>query len=340
MNDYLSNSVKKEVDKIQIPDDKLEQRILLAIKNGKRNKRRIGKKVFYFSSAAILLLGLLVGSAFVSPAMANVMSKIPYLGSIFQSKPINIMILDELNEKGYKIGTVGIGYEPNKKIEVYIEGPASYYNEVRNEVEKNTKGILQSKGYDAYSVKVNKFTAKTDYVLNEKETKEKTLLESKVNEKLKREGFKFDSVRVDPTEKTIFINVVGSKKYYNNIQDSVEKTAIKVASENNYKVYKINVTRVTVKVTKSDKGSQVISAITEGLMSKKEYKVSSVGYKSKPLTFIIRTSILSTEPTAITLGTEIESTIVEFLESEEISPILDKEPYQIIVNSKDNKKIN
>jgi hypothetical protein len=58
------------------------------------------------------------------------------------------------------------------------------------------------------------------------------------------------------------------------------------------------------------------------------------------LSFIISTSILSSDPTAKALGTEIESMIVEFLESEEISPILDNEPYEIIVNSKDNKKIN
>jgi Protein of unknown function (DUF4030) len=339
MNDYLSNSVKKEVDKIQIPDDKLEQRIGYAIKSGKKDKRRIGKKVFYISSAAVLLLGLLVGSAFVSPVMANVVSRIPYLGSIFQSEPITSLILDDLKVKGYKIRSVGIRYEPKKMIIVYVEAPDDY-NEVKNDVGKITKGILKSKGYDAYSVKVSKSIDKDDYVLNEEETKEKTHLENKVNEKLKEADFKFDWVQVDPTENTIFINVVGSKEYYNTIQDAVKKTAIKVASENNYKDYRINVTRVTVKVTKPDKGSQVITAITEGLMSKKEYKVSSVGYKSKPLTFIIRTSILSTEPTAKTLGTEIESTIVEFLESKEISPILDKEPYKIIVNSKDNKKMN
>ncbi|MBT2733465.1 DUF4030 domain-containing protein [Bacillus sp. ISL-7] len=62
--------------------------------------------------------------------------------------------------------------------------------------------------------------------------------------------------------------------------------------------------------------------------------------KDKPLSFIISTSILSSDPTAIALGTEIESMIVEFLQSEDISPILDNEPYEIIVNSKDNKKIN
>lgn len=340
MNDNLSDSVKKELDKILIPEEKLEQRIVYAIKNGKKNRWRLGKKVLYISSAAVLLLCLFVGSSLVSPAMANVVSKIPYLGSIFRSEPITGLILDELKGKGFKIGSVGTVYEPKKIIEVYIEGTDDYYNEVKNDVEKNTKEILSSKGYDAYLVKVSKHTAKTDYVLNEEETEEKSNLERKVSEKLSQSDLNFNSVHVDPTEKTIFINVVGSKEYYDTIQDAVERTGINVASENNYKGYKVIVTRVKVKATKPDKGSQVISAITEGLMSKKEYKVSSVGYKSKPLTFIITTSVLGSDPAAKILGTDIESAIVEFLESEEISPILENESYQIIVNSKDNNKIN
>src|SRR4051812_38395311 len=103
MNDYLSSNVKKEVDKIIIPEDKLEQRIGYAIKSGKKVKRRFSKRLFNISGAAVLLSGLLVGSAFVSPVMANIVSKIPYLGLIFQSEPITSLILDELEEKGYKI---------------------------------------------------------------------------------------------------------------------------------------------------------------------------------------------------------------------------------------------
>ncbi|WP_191277029.1 DUF4030 domain-containing protein [Neobacillus kokaensis] len=80
--------------------------------------------------------------------------------------------------------------------------------------------------------------------------------------------------------------------------------------------------------------------IADGLMAKKEFKVTGVGYKDKPLSFIITTSVLSSDPTAKAHGTKLESLIVEFLQSEEISPIVDNEPYEITVNSKDNKKIN
>lgn len=343
-DDIMWNKTQKRElkNRILIDIENFQSReIIKKIPNMFYNIKKLGliKKITYFGFSLIILFGLFVGTAFVSPTMAKVISNIPYLGLIFQSKSVDALIYDELQEKGYNIRT-GISYEPEKIIEVSIEGSDDYYKEVKDDVEKIVNGILKSKGYDAYSVKVNKFVAKSDYVLNDEETKEKKLLENEVTKKLKQLDYKFDMVQVDPTEKTIFINIVGSKEYYNSIQDAIEKTATEVATAYKYKGYRINVTRVTVKVTKPDKGAQIIPTITEGLLSKKEFKVTGVSYQSKPLSIIIKTSILSSDPTAKTLGTEIESMIVDFLTSEEISSILENESYEIIVNSKDNKKIN
>jgi hypothetical protein len=332
---------KEEIEKIPVPIERLNLIIQNTLNQNilpKKNKKN--RIVFYSLSVAILAFAIFIGSAFVSPTMANVISNIPYLRSIFQSDPLIGLVLGELEEKGYKIATTGIQYEPQKVIEVYIEGPDDYYNQVKDDVEKTTKGILKSKGYDAYSVKISKFVPRSDYVLNEEEKMEQNLLKNKVGEKLKQLDYKFDMVQVDPTENAMFINIVGSKKYYNTIQDAVEKTAIEVANINKYKGYRIIVTRSTVKATKAGKEARIIPVIAEGLLSKKEFKVTGVDHISKPLTFIIRTSILSSDSTAKALGTEIESMIVEFLKSEEVSPILENESYEIIVNSKDNKRIN
>jgi hypothetical protein len=65
-----------------------------------------------------------------------------------------------------------------------------------------------------------------------------------------------------------------------------------------------------------------------------------ISYKRKPLTFIINTSELSSNPQSKQLGAEMEGVIVGFLQSDEIAEILANEEYSIIVNSKDNKKIN
>ncbi|MFB5196160.1 DUF4030 domain-containing protein [Neobacillus sp. KR4-4] len=348
----MDNKLRQEIDKIEIPIE-LNNRVILGMENAKkdyerqlipesksdRNKWSLGKKIMFLSSVSVLLFGLFISSAFVSPAMAKVISTIPFLNSIFQSKPISSLIYDELEEKGYKISGIGTSYSPHKIFYVTLEGTDKYYSEVKDEVKHTVSEILKSKGYDAYSVEVKK-VRKEDYVLNEVENKEKNIIDNEVTKELKQLNFKFDRVQTDPTEKMIFINIVGSKKYYNSVQNDVKKMALEVADGNKYTGYKINVTRVTVEIRKSDKGGQIIPTIAEGLMSKKEFKVTGVGYKSKPLSFIISTSILSSDPTAKALGTKIESMIVEFLKSEEISPILDNESYEVVVNSKDNKKIN
>jgi hypothetical protein len=349
----MDNKVKQEMQKIKIPEE-LHNRVVQGIENarkdnqvahqvnpkGKNAKKRWGlrKKVMIYGGVAVLLVGLFICSAFVSPAMARVISTIPYLNLIFESKPIGSLIYEELEGKGYKVSGSGISYKPEKVVEVRLEGTDEEFNEVKSEVEMIVKEILKSKDYDGYSVKVSK--EPTDYVLNEEQIKEKTILENEVTKRLNELEYKFDMVQTDPTEKTIFINIVGSKSYYNTIQDDVEKMAVEVASLNNYPNYKINATRVTVEVKKSDVGAQITSAIAEGLMSKKEFKVSGVAYKSKPLSFIIRTSLLDSDPLAKELGTKIETMLVDFMKSDEIAPLINNEPYEIIVYSKDKKKIN
>lgn len=343
------------MEKIEIPKE-LTNRVILGVENAKKDNKRhkqlkpesksdrkrwsLRKRIMFISSVAVLLFGLFISSAFVSPAMAKVISNIPYLGLIFQSEPINNLIFDELEEKGYKISGTGISYKPKKELEVRVEGSYDYFNEVKDDIEKTVKGILKSKGYDAYSVKVSKEQAQNDYVLNEEEMKEKTILDNQVTKKLKQLDYKFDLVQTDPKEKIIFIDMGGSKKYYDSVKSDVEKIAIDVTELNDYKDYSIDVNRSTVKIEKADTGALITPAIAEGLMSKKEFKVTGVGYKEKPLNFIISTSIPSSDPEAKVLGTEIESMIVEFLKSEEISSILGKESYEIIVKSKDKKRIN
>ncbi|MES9685866.1 DUF4030 domain-containing protein, partial [Gottfriedia acidiceleris] len=97
---------------------------------------------------------------------------------------------------------------------------------------------------------------------------------------------------------------------------------------------------VTVEVRESDKGSKIIPAISEGLMSKKEYKVTEIGYKSKPLIIMVSTSIKSSDLTAKELGMKIDKEINEYLKTEDILSILGDEKVKVIVYSKDKKKIN
>ncbi|GEN85192.1 hypothetical protein SLU01_35040 [Sporosarcina luteola] len=83
MNDKIS-SFKKEVDEIQVPVEKLDA-IIGKVLDGEMPKQKgiIWRRLAIGTSAAVLSLGILVGSAAISPAMANFVSQIPIIGSIF-----------------------------------------------------------------------------------------------------------------------------------------------------------------------------------------------------------------------------------------------------------------
>jgi len=343
----MDNNIKKELNHIEIPLE-LRERVILGVQQARadfepnKNKKsgRFRKKVAYSSGVAVLIFGLFIGSAFVSPTMKAIASKIPYLNLIFHSKSIVEVITEELESKGYKSSGAGISYSPKKFVSLSLDMPDKEFQKAKPNVEKIVRRILKSRGYDAYSIRISKFKPYKDYVPSEEEKKEMTVLNQEVTKKLNQLHYKFGHVQTDPTEHTIFINIGTSKDYYNSIKDDVEKVALETVSANHYKGYKIKVTNVTVTVRKADKGSQITSPLAEGLMSKKEFKVTGVGYKSKPLTFIIQTSVRSSDPKAKEVGKKLNQMIVDFLNSKEISAILKNEPYVIMIKSKDDKKIN
>ena len=67
---------KKKTDEIKIPDKKLNYAISLGIKKGRKKNHVMLKKITYACCAAVLLFTLFISTAFVSPAMAQVVSRI------------------------------------------------------------------------------------------------------------------------------------------------------------------------------------------------------------------------------------------------------------------------
>lgn len=77
---------KEEIDDIPVPVDKLDAIIAKTVQeqeSAQKRKQSIGKKLMLSVGAAVATIALLIGSATVSPVMANIVSQIPVLGSIF-----------------------------------------------------------------------------------------------------------------------------------------------------------------------------------------------------------------------------------------------------------------
>ena len=137
-------SFKEEIDNIHVPIDKLDAIIVKTVQgSAPKKKRSLRKKVTYGAVAVIAALGLLIGSATVSPVMANIVSQIPIIGSIFsiseeyglkrvselgltqvvgQSKTVNgiTITIDEVFYDGTRV-TVGYSQESEEPLDsLYI----------------------------------------------------------------------------------------------------------------------------------------------------------------------------------------------------------------------------
>ncbi|MCA1057737.1 DUF4179 domain-containing protein [Rossellomorea aquimaris] len=90
------NKFKEDVENVEIPLDELDAVIKKEIIGHSRNNRS-RKKVLFAIATAILFFILLLGSSYVSPTMANVLSKIPFISSVLPSTDVG---LQAANEKG------------------------------------------------------------------------------------------------------------------------------------------------------------------------------------------------------------------------------------------------
>lgn len=79
-----SPEIKKAIESIEIPENKLDNAINLAIKKGNKERVKPRKKRYSFIGVAALAFCLIIGSAFVSPAMAKVLSSIPGFTTVFE----------------------------------------------------------------------------------------------------------------------------------------------------------------------------------------------------------------------------------------------------------------
>lgn len=91
----LKNRILTDIENLE-SNDSNKNPIINAINRENTNNFRF-KKITYVSGIAVLLFVLLLGSGFVSPAMAKMLSKVPYLNSVL---PYSDKGLEVANEKG------------------------------------------------------------------------------------------------------------------------------------------------------------------------------------------------------------------------------------------------
>ena len=117
-------SFKNHIDEIHVPTEKLDDIIFKTVQeHAPKRKGSLRSKFVYSASAAVVALGLLVGSAAVSPAMAEIVSKIPLIGSIFsESEDVGLAQVSELGFTHIVKESKTIGDKTITVDEVFFDG--------------------------------------------------------------------------------------------------------------------------------------------------------------------------------------------------------------------------
>ncbi|MGE8022566.1 DUF4030 domain-containing protein [Peribacillus frigoritolerans] len=325
----LKKRIISDIEKLESQERNKHPIILTRIK-----KVSLIRKLAYSSIALIILFGLFISSAFVSPAMAKVASKIPYLGQIFENKNnIVLLISEELRAKGYKKTGVGVSF-PKKEIEIAIQGSEKYFNDVKSDVDDITKDILKSKGYDAYTVKVSRYTERVDVPHSEEDKKQLEILLSldKASEKYKLLGIGILA------QKIVEVEIPDTEKRTDEIEQYVQNIIqLKTNDQYTVKFKKVNMK----KREQEGRWSDILDTVSEDLLGKKDYNVRMVGYSVHPEPEIQMFITLSrSDENAKAFAQQLEKIIDDFLQSEQMKSRVKNDPYHITIFDKDDKIIN
>ncbi|WP_142305364.1 DUF4030 domain-containing protein [Neobacillus jeddahensis] len=331
----MKNRIITDIEKLE-SKEKNKHLIL----SNRRKRGNVIRKLTYSGIALIILCGLFIGSAFISPVMAEVVSKIPYLSKIFHSEPINRTILRELKEKGYKIAGLGGN---GRYIFISIDGSEQYFQDVHEEVKEIAANLLKANDYDGYKIKVERqidrpvpATSDRDQAISEAvEISYDNLIKLQFN--VLSSGYQHLSPNSDKV--IINIDIPNTEARIEEIKKIVNES-LKAKNIDSYsiKIHKIDLAQRE----KEAKWNEIFDAIFEGLTAKKEYKVTGFAYSfhPAPLQIIIKTSIKASDKDANEKVGKIEETINEFLNSEEIQNKINGDPYEIIIRGKNKQRIN
>lgn len=304
-----------------------------------RKKRKVVRSLSYTGIALLIGFGLFIGSAFISPAIAEVAAKIPYLNKIFHSEPINRTIWKELEERGYHLSGVGGNA---RYLHISIDGSEQYYQDVRDEVKEIAANILKEKDYDGYKIEVERHVNRVPSI-SERDQAISEALEESYNHLIElqfnvlSQGYSYSAPN---SEKVIVhIDIPNTEKRIEELKNVVnERLKAKNIDSYSIKINKINLSQKE----KEARWNEIFPVIIEGLTAKKEYKVTGFAYSSHPapLQIIIKTSINASEKDADEKVRIIEETINEFLNSEGIQSKIGGDQYKIIIRGKDKQRIN
>ncbi|MGG4385326.1 DUF4030 domain-containing protein [Priestia megaterium] len=322
--------------------DQLEQ--LESVKPEKdiffKKQNRPLRNVVYCGIALVILSGAFISSAFVSPAMAQVAAKIPYLGELFKQEPVSDVLYKELEKKGYKIDSLGQTYYGGKKqIEISVTGSEKYFKSVKDDINKIAKDMLEARHFDTYKVKITRYDP-SQYEYKPDPRQEKyDKIEEEIDNELKKHNYHVLSATIGGFDQDVKVEleVPDTEQHIEEIKQIINDVLIKNKEEKTpIKVYKINLK----KREQDGRWGNIINDVGEDLLGKEEYHVKMVGYSVHPEPQVLIYTSLSNSEENRQFANELEGVIDKFLQTEDMKAKIKGDSYRIIIYAKGKKKLN
>ncbi|MEE3897248.1 DUF4030 domain-containing protein [Priestia megaterium] len=310
----------------------------------KRNM--ILRNIMYSGIAVVILSGVFISSAFVSPAMAQVVAKIPYLGQLFSTEPLGDEIVNTVRQKGYNINGASISLQGSKNsIEVHVVGSEAYYNEVKGDIERIVSDIIQKRNYDTYTFKVTRevpdveekeeLSAEEKKVQNIAEDLGDTLFSS--NYSILELGTSMNRDKEGKVHPTVHLQIPNTERRIEEIKGVINK----VLTQNDAKGMPIEIQKVDMKKSEQRmRWGDIADDVGEDLIGKEKYHVKTVGSSVHPDPEVSINTSLGHSNDDKAFAKELEKVIKQFLATKKMKKKIKGDSYQIIIYGKGDKKLN
>jgi hypothetical protein len=310
------------------------------------------KPVILTGVSTVALVFFLIGSTYVSPAMAKVVANLPYFSQFMKKEEykleLNDTVYSVIRENQYKLRDLEISI-PKKKVVVTIIGTKEEVNSMKEDVITNIQSAIQEGELGEYSVlvKSGKDFPKDSYKSSpeeEEQIRQSEKLQKKIIELLKQHNYVTAfpiEARINKVENFLYVAVPNTES-----KERMEllKELLRDATKE-YGEFKMRITRIDMAAREQElrwEKNGIVHIIGSGLMENKEFKVKGYSYSFHPLPLqlIIKTSVLATDPEASKVVERIEKEITEFIQTDEKTKDIRNDPYELTILSKDKKKIN
>ncbi|MFF3102109.1 DUF4030 domain-containing protein [Viridibacillus arvi] len=310
--------------------------------NGKKNR----KSMKFYISGTVLAGVLLFGSASISPTINNVFAKTPFLNLIYEptllNKDIVKIITERLISKNYPFENVSI-VAPKKNIVINIDKSEQNPLKVEKAIEKEVNSLLSS--FDLTDYKLEIVQDLQSVSLNTMIYQETNLMAKQLQNNIKNDArlqdYKLISVSVNNNDvQNMIILVASDKETRTGVMQKIVQSIVK---ENNFEPYLIKTYSIDAQEEEiALKWQAIINKINTEFIGKDEMKIKDIRYSlfEPPSSFLINTSINSTDVTAIEEAQKIEKSIRMFITTHGDASSINQEPYNIVIYGSDNKKIN